>query len=155
MQAPDRTLPWQLQLRALGSQYRQVLLSHRDAARVLATASIPSGRNILRLTELVLRTLLDAGFQGTDAAYAGSLLNDYVVMFVSEETRVMEPRSEETARDSNLESRNWLVALPPNEYPSLAALADVLVRPDADERFRFGSDILISGLEARLARTRA
>ncbi len=106
---------------------------------------------MLRLTEIVLRILLDAGFKARDAVYAGSLVNDYVVMFVSEETRSVEAPDGEPAGGSS----NWLAALPPGEYPSLAALADHLARFDADERFRFGTEVLLKGLEARLAKLKA
>ncbi len=149
--APDRQLPWQRQLQMLGAEYRQALLSHRDAARVLAASGLPSGSNILRLTEMVLRTLLDAGFAPRDAAYAGSLLNDYIVMFVLEETRSLDTQDADRASGSP----NWFAALPPDDYPSLVALSGDLMQFDADERFRFGTSILISGLEARLAKTRS
>ena len=149
--APDRTLPWQRQLESLGREYRGALLSHRDAARVLAASGAPSGPNILRLTELVLGTLLQAGFNGRDAVYAGSLLNDYVVMFVLEETRAADMPADHAGSDSPQGSSNWLAALPPEDYPSLLYLADELMRFDADERFRFGTDLLIDGLERRLA----
>ncbi len=138
--APDRALPWQRQLAQLGADYRRALLQHRDAARVLAASGAPSGPNLLRLTEIVLRTLLDAGFRRKDAAYAGSLLNDYVVMFVLEETRPVEIAPDGDATD-------WLAALARDEYPSVVALAGELMHYDWDERFRFGTDVLIHGLE--------
>ncbi len=149
LRAPSQSQTWQRQLEALGREYRQALLVHRDAARVLSTSGLPSGPNLLRLTEMVLRILLDAGFRRKDAAYAGSLLNDYVVMFVLEETRSVEAPAEETVSASG--DSSWLAALPPDQYPSLIALADQLTEFDADERFRFGTRILIGGLEARLA----
>lgn len=151
--APHRSLPWQRQLEALGTAYRQALLGHRDAARVLAISGPPSGPHILRLTEMVLRTLLDAGFKPKDAAYAGSLLNDYVVMFVLEEARSAEPLVE--TGGSGASSPNWFAALPADEYPSLVTLANDLVQFDADKRFRFGTEILVNGLEARLVRRKA
>ncbi len=152
VRAPARSLPWQRQLEALGKEYRQALLVHRDAARVLSASGLPSGPNLLRLSEIVLRILLDAGFRRKDAAHAGSLLNDYVVMFVLEETRSVEAPAEEPASPSA--GSNWFAALPPDQYPSLIALADQLIEFDADERFRFGTRILIGGLEARLADSR-
>src|SRR5437762_1225435 len=88
MREPDRTLSWRYQLEELANEYRRVLLAHRDAARVLASSGGPSGPKRLRLTEIGLRTLLDAGFAYKDAAYAGFLLNDYVVMFVLEEAQL-------------------------------------------------------------------
>jgi len=155
MREPDRTLPWFSQLEVLGNEYRRVLLAHRDAARVLASSGAPTGPNRLRLTEIVLRTLLDAGFDHKDAVYAGFLLSDYVVMFVSEETRYANAEAESGSEDSSSGVQNWLKALPSNDYPSVIALADYLMEPDVDERFRFGIEILRNGLETRLARLKA
>ena len=45
-----------------------------------------------------------------------------------------------------------MAALPATEYPSVVALADHLLAPDADERFQFGIEILRHGLETRLER---
>ncbi len=149
MRPPDKSLPWQRQLEALGRQYRRVLLGQRDAARVLAAAGFPTGSNILRLTEMMLTILLRAGFSRKDAAYAGALLNDYVLMFVSEETRSLP--AEPAASSSPSGPLNWFATLPSSEYPSLVALSGYLTHSDADERFRFGTEILIHGLEARLA----
>ncbi len=149
---PDRGVPWQRQLEALGRQYRAALLSHRDAARVMASSGAPSGPNILRLTEIVLSTLLQAGFRGKDAAYAGSLLNDYVVMFVLEETRAAEMQAQYAATSPAPGASNRIAALPAQEYPSLRSLEDELMQFDADARFRFGTETLIHGLEARLAK---
>ena len=155
MREPERTLPWQNQLEALGNEYRRVLLAHRDAARVLASSGGPSGPKRLRLSEIVLRTLLDAGFGHQDAAYAGFLLNDYVTMFVVEETQDANAAAERASEDSSSSFQNWVEALSPNDYPSVVALADYLTEPDADERFRFGIEILRNGLETRLARRKA
>ncbi len=151
MHAPDQSLSWQKQLRVLGVEYRQVLLGRRDAARVLAASGAPSGPNLLRLSEIVLSILLGARFSHRDAAYAGSLVNDYVVMFVLEEIRY----AGDSASHSPSGSADWLKALPRAQYPSLTALARYLVSFDADERFQFGMEVLIKGLEARLAQSKA
>lgn len=155
MREPERTLPWFSQLEILSNEFRQVLLAHRDAARVLASSGAVMGPKRFRLTEMVLRTLLDAGFSHKDAAYAGFLLNDYVVMFVSEETQFANAEADSASEDSSSSLRNWFEALPPNEYPSIITLIDYLVEPDVDERFQFGIEILRNGLEARLARLKA
>jgi len=153
MREPDRILPWQDQLEELGHEYRRVLLAHRDAARVLASSGGPTGPNRARLTEIGLRTLLDAGFSHKDAAYAGFLMNDYVIMFVLEETQYANAEVEGVSEDSG--GQNWIETLPPNDYPSVVALADYLTEADVDERFRFGIEILRNGLESRLASRKA
>jgi TetR/AcrR family tetracycline transcriptional repressor len=155
---PDPTLSWFDQLVAVGNQYRQVLLAHRDAARVLSGSGAPSTPNRLRLAEIMLRTLLDAGFSRKDAAYAGFLLTDFVTAFVLEETLYAHSdhaSSTEGSSGASAGAENWLEALPPDDYPSLLALSNYLIEPDLDERFQFGIDILRKGLEARLASSKA
>lgn len=152
MREPDRTLPWREQVEILAHEVRRVLLAHRDAARVLASSGAPSGPNRLRLTEIGLKTLLDAGFRPKDAAYAAFLLNDYVTMFVLEETQHTDTKAEHTSEDPSSSVQNWAETLPPDDYPSLIALADYLAEAGGDERFQFGIEILRSGLEALLAK---
>ena len=149
---PDRTLCWQNQLEAMANEYRRVLLEHRDAAQVLASSGGPSGSKRLRLTEIGLRTLLDAGLSERDAAYAGMLFNDFVIMSVLEETRFMNLDAESTSEVVTSEVQNWVELLPPNEYPSLITLAYYLTNYDGDERFRFGVELLRNGLESLLPR---
>ena len=149
MNEPDRTLPWQNQLEELGHEYRRVLLAHRDAARVLASSGGPTGPNRVRLTEIGLRTLLDAGFSHKDAAYAGILVNDYIIMFVLEETQYTNEEAEGVSKVSG--GQNWIETLPPKDYPSVISLADYLIEADVDERFQFGIEILRNGLETLLA----
>ncbi len=149
---PDRSLSWQEQLEAMANEYRRVLLAHRDAAQVLAISGIPSGPKRLRLTEIGLRTLLDAGFSEKDAAYAGMLFNDFVIMSVLEETRFAHLEVEGASEISATEIQSWVESLPSNEYPSLITLASYLTRYDGDERFRFGVKLLRNGLESFLDR---
>lgn len=152
MREPDRTLPWRRQLEELGHEYRRVLLTHRDAARVLAESGAPSGPHRLRLTEIQLRILLEAGFHRKDAAYAGFLLSDYVTMFVWDEMLHVNAEAEGGSENSASHIQSWIKSLSPHDYPSLIALADYLTTLDADERFRFGIEILENGLETRLRR---
>jgi AcrR family transcriptional regulator len=149
---PDRTLSWQHQLEVLADDYRGALLAHRDAAQVLASSGEPSGPKRLLLTEIGLRTLLDAGFSEKDAAYAGMVFNDFVIMSVLEETRFANLEAEDTSKEKSSEVQNWVESLPPNEYPSLITLAYYLAEPDGDERFRFGVKLLRNGLESLLMR---
>jgi TetR/AcrR family tetracycline transcriptional repressor len=145
---PESTLPWRQQIEALAHEYRRALLARRDGARVLASV-FPSGTNRLRLIELVLRNLLNAGFSRRDAAYAGFMLNDFVTMFVMEETRPIEqPANGQEGPPTT--AQEWVEGLSPGEYPSVRALADHLMDNNAQERFVFGLEVLLDGLERRL-----
>lgn len=46
---------------------------------------------------------------------------------------------------------NWFAAQPPDTYPNLVALAAHLAEPSQDHRFEVGLQILLDGLERRLA----
>ena len=48
------------------------------------------------------------------------------------------------------EVRVQFESLPPEEYPSMVKLAGHLTKADADERFGFGLEVLLDGLEKRL-----
>ena len=149
---PDISISWQEQLEFLGNEYRNTLLLHRDAAKVLASSNnMPSGSNRLRLTEIILTTLLNAGFNKQDAVYAGFLLNEYVTMFVLGETQY-ENIDDDNSEESPLDFQGWVNSLPQNKYPGIRSLADYLQKPDAGERFRFGMEILKSGLASYLTR---
>lgn len=147
MHEPDSTLSWREQMEAMGHEIRRILLSRRDAARVLAH-TLPLGSNRLRLMEASLTVLSEAGFSPKDVAYAGFLLNDYVTMFVVEETRF--PVDVQEAQIEQLYT-NWFASLTPDDYPTLRGLAEHLLADNANERFAFGMEVLLDGLEIKLA----
>jgi AcrR family transcriptional regulator len=71
---------------------------------------------------------------------------------VSIAATALEPAT--TASDTtslSAQMRHWFAAQPPNEYPNLVALAGHLAHPDQDRRFEVGLQILLNGLEQRLA----
>jgi TetR/AcrR family transcriptional regulator, tetracycline repressor protein len=149
-QPPDPALPWRDQIEALGWETRRILLAHRDAARVLAASGAPTGPNRLRLVEVSFGVLMRAGFTPADTAFAGYLLNDFVTLFVAEEAALADQ-----ARETDSEAaHNWVAMLPADQYPNLIAAAGTLTGADAEERFRFGMEVLLDGLELRLNRSR-
>jgi TetR/AcrR family transcriptional regulator, tetracycline repressor protein len=150
--APDPTLPWRKQLKQFADEYRRVLLSHRDAARVMLLSGPPSGANRLDLVEILLGVLLKAGFSPKDAAFAGFLLNDYVTTFVMEETGYSAPPAEQGASEATegAPDADWLDMLPPDRYPNILALAAHWSNVNMDEQFHFGGEVLLDGLERRL-----
>jgi len=71
---------------------------------------------------------------------------------VLEETQYANLEAQGVSENSSSDVQNWVESLPPNEYPSVVALANYLADPDGDERFRFGVELLRNGLETLLAR---
>jgi TetR/AcrR family transcriptional regulator, tetracycline repressor protein len=84
---PDPTpgLPWRQQLEEQAWAWRQVLLRHRDAAR-LAMGRFVVRPVTLRRIEMVLATLRQAGLTPEDTANAAYLVSNFVPGFVAEET---------------------------------------------------------------------
>ncbi len=148
---PEPGLAWRERLEALAWENRRVLLSHRDAVRILA-GTAPTGSNRLRLSEITLRALLEAGLAHQEVAYASLLLTDYATGFVSEEVMLANAAEKQgvSLEEALAEVRGQFEFLSPKEYPSMVMLAGQLTNADADERFRFGLEVLLDGLEKRL-----
>lgn len=88
--APD--LSWRGQLEAFATDYRDVLRSHRDGARVVMAAQPAAPR----LYERLVRSLLAAGFDGEVAVDACHLLaGTYVPAAVAEESGLGVPQDGE------------------------------------------------------------
>jgi len=151
-QGPDPSLPWRPRLEAAAAEYRRILLSHRDAARVLASSGPPSGPHRLRLTEQYMAALLNAGFTPHDTAIVSFVMNDFITQFVIEEASFGSFEGESGAFDDAIDE--WDRAIQSGQYPSIAALAPYLMSTRPDDRFQFGMQVLLDGLEKRLASTR-
>jgi hypothetical protein len=153
VRGPDPALPWREQLATMAWETRQVLLAHRDAAQILATTP-PIGLQRLRLIEIGLRILREAGFPSPVVGYAARLLNDYITLSVAEETVFVPAQFTEEVGLPELEVaiRERFATLPAAEYPTIVALADTLATGSGEAQFRFGLDVLLDGLERQLAR---
>jgi len=151
VRVPDAHLSWREQLEALAWDYRRVLLSHRDAARVLADTP-PVGPQRLRVIEHVLDALRRAGFADEDVADASWVFNTYVMGFALDETQAMPGGDSADASSDEVREqlRRGFKALPPDRYPTLVALADQMVNASMDRRFGFGLTTLLDGLQRRL-----
>jgi AcrR family transcriptional regulator len=140
IQLPDGTGPWRTEIRDLLSAARASLdgLGSRVGPALLTPG-------LLRLTEAGLVTLRRAGFDVAGAAAAWRALCSYTFGF--DEVGLTGPEPEARRR-----LRAAIAALPEEDSPALGAaagdLAGVLTR---EEEFGSGLELLLDGLEARLA----
>ena len=130
---------WQDQVREMARAARRLFKSRRDAAQ-LSMGRIPTGPNSLPVMERTLAVLAAAALPPRLIAYAADLFALYVGAFAYEESM----RTRRTRRSSP----TYLRSLPPEDFPVITGLADDLTAGDADERFEFGVEVLIAGLEA-------
>lgn len=139
---------WREQLRELADQTRAVLHRHRDSARI-SLGRIPSGPTLALLTEWLFELLRPVGIPDRVIAYAGDLMGLYTGAFAFEESLgIASPTGEELPPEEIVRMfRDYVASLPEDRFPHTRAAADVLFSGDQDERYRFGVDLLIRGLE--------
>jgi TetR/AcrR family transcriptional regulator, tetracycline repressor protein len=145
------TVPWQEALTDMANAYRAVLLSHRDAARLLASIP-PAGPRRLQRIESTLRLLVDAGFSSRDAAWAAYHFNNLVTEFVADEVRLASAATAAGSTTSELlaSGRAQLRSLPEASFPTLRRLAQEMATDDADAQFEFGLRVWLHGMDALL-----
>ncbi len=146
---------WQEQLTAMAHHARRGLLAHRDGARVMA-GTRPAGPRRLRQIEQVLRALRLSGLDDQDVARAGYVLNNFITEFAADEARYAAAAAAlgVTRRKMFAAVRRQFQSLPPDQFPSLVALAGPLTDDDPDALFALGLDVLLRGIEARLEAAR-
>jgi AcrR family transcriptional regulator len=139
---------WREQLHQMAADLRQILISHRDVA-LAGLGRIPSSPRVLEAAEVVVAVMRAGGL--SDRVVALGL--DQLLLFIAAaafEDSLYEARGltpEELAGYFE-DVHAFYQRLPADRFPVLASLTDPMTGPDADERFAFGIDALLSGFEA-------
>jgi AcrR family transcriptional regulator len=147
----DRAGTWQDQLRSIVRSFRDSWDPHGAFISVYSTG-VTLGPNAVVLSEWLIKVLRDAGFSDRDSAYALYALVEYVVGNLQFSPVRTAPGAQPEA-DGQFHSRvsEYFAAVNRDEIPNIVAVDDHL---DGDS-FAFALDLLIDGLEVRLARTEA
>jgi TetR/AcrR family tetracycline transcriptional repressor len=135
---------WRDDLINIALTARSAYLAHPQLAHLLATATPPLP-NSERLTEAALGALRAAGLDDMEAATAYQVFENFVV-----------GSSSLDALGSTELAEIWrrtFAVLPKDSYPHLTDAAPLLYR-DPEHVFRYGLDLLLDALEARLQRRR-
>ncbi len=140
---------WQQQLKELARQTRAVAHRHRDYARI-SLGRIPAGPSLARFAEWAFQVMAPAGIPDRVIAYAADLLALYVGAFAFEESLgLLSPTGEPLPPEQIVAMyRDYISSLPEQAFPYAHRAAADLFAGDADERFEFGLDVLIKGIEA-------
>jgi AcrR family transcriptional regulator len=144
---------WDDRLRQIAQAMREVFAAHRDAVH-LAIGRFPLGPNGLRVTELVLAALAEAGLAHDEVAYATYVFFNYVVAFCHLETITPIAAFAESRADALKSIEQYLVTLPPQQFPQINRYAKSLTAQGLDRRFAFGLNQLLLGLEATARKER-
>lgn len=143
---PAPTDPWRPAMVARANSARQALGRHPWALGLIESRRHP-GPATLRHHDAVLGCLRHNGFPVAMAAHAFSVLDSYVYGFVLTEVNL--PMSPGEPVDDLVEE----MGIPAQEYPHLMEMvAELVIGRDyayANE-FRYGLDLVLDGIEARL-----
>jgi len=149
---PDPKI-WREQVRQMLRDLRAVLISHRDAA-LAGLGRIPTSPKVLVAVETLVATLRAGGLSDRAIALGLDQLTLYVSADAFEEGLMQHGgMSPEELQRYYEDAHAFYMRLPATRFPVLASIADEMTRPDGDERFEFGLDVLIAGLEAVSAGT--
>jgi AcrR family transcriptional regulator len=143
---------WQEQLRALANQMRAIFNRHRDAARI-SLGRAPAGPAVAVFTEWLFTLLGPAGIPDKAIAYLGDLFGLYVGAFAFEESLgASSLDTQGVPPEQFLEMiKGYLRSLPQDRFPHTRQAADLIFAGDRDDRFAFGIDLMIRGLQTLAA----
>jgi AcrR family transcriptional regulator len=144
---------WKPALRRRASSSRTTFARHPWARRLIHTRA-SSGPARLQAFEATIGCLRRAGFSHEITVFALSTLDAYVDGFGAQRLDIAAADVPDDVAMAEAIAR-WL---PASEYPSLSALIhEHVLRDGYDEEasFAFGLDLVLDGLEARLAATAA
>jgi hypothetical protein len=106
-------------------------------------------------TEWLFTLLKPVGIPDRVIAYLGDLFGLYVGAYAFEESLgLSSPTGEDLPADQILEMfRGYVLSLPEDRFPHTRAAADLLFAGGPDERFEFGIDLMLRGLETYASRS--
>jgi TetR/AcrR family transcriptional regulator, tetracycline repressor protein len=139
---------WKEQLRDLAHQMRARLKSHRDVAR-LSLGRVPIGP-ALAVAEWLFRLLEPVGIPDRVIAYTGDVFGLYVGAHAFEESLGMSSPTGEAMPPEEIAAmfRDYALSLPEDRFSHARAAADLLFGGGPDERYEFGIDLMVRGLES-------
>jgi AcrR family transcriptional regulator len=139
---------WKEQLRELGHQMRQTLSKHRDVARI-SMGRLPAAPQIALFSEWLFTLLQPVGIPDHAIAYVGDFAGLYVGAYCFEESLgYSSPTGEDLPPEQVVQMmKDYIVSLPAERFPRTIRAVDLLLAFNPEERFEFGLDLLIAGLE--------
>jgi AcrR family transcriptional regulator len=148
---------WQEQIKDVARQAYRAFGAHTNIALV-SLGEVPTGPNALRISEGVLAILLAGGVPARPAGWFLDRLSQYIAGDAYEGSlhlarqRASGKDVENYQTDFVGQVRDYYLSLPPDRFPNLTSLADVLTSGDGDDRFEFGLEMLVNGIASYVGR---
>ncbi|HTG47205.1 MAG TPA: TetR/AcrR family transcriptional regulator [Actinomycetota bacterium] len=143
---PEREGDWAERAKAGARAWRRLLQAHPDMMRLFAETDgpDPASPDSLRPTEFALSLIHEGGLSDRDTVQAFHAFGGYIQGFVMMEGGSLAERAKGGFGDE-------AAAIPADAFPVLAALGRYFAECDPDEQFEFGLDLMIRGIEAKVA----
>jgi AcrR family transcriptional regulator len=145
---PER---WREQVMTAMRGLHGVLVSHRDAA-LAGLGRIPTTPRTMAASEAICTVMRTGGLSDRAIALGLDAMMLYVCASAFEDSMFDRSMSPEELRAYHESVHAFFAALPADRFPVLASLIGPMTGPGGDERFDFGLDVIIAGLEAVSAR---
>ena len=141
---------WAEQCREGARAWRRLLQAHPDLMRLFAETHgpAPTSPDSLRPTEFALRLIREAGLSDRDTVQAFHAFGGYIQGFVMMEGGSIKGATE---HEDHFAAEMFEAGVSSDAFPVLAAVGKYFAECDADEQFEFGLDLMIRGIQARVA----
>ena len=143
---PDPTIGWQDAIRTVGGEAMDRFTRHPWVVILLMQRG-NFGPGALTFMDEVLARLSAAGFSDQDAHHAWQMLASHTMGYAFQNA------TNPGAIEKELGNVESLLAQMGERFPHVVRLAPLLAQCDFRSEYRFGLEIIIDGLETRLART--
>jgi TetR/AcrR family tetracycline transcriptional repressor len=138
---------WAEQGRAAARAWRQLLKAHPNVITLMSEQREPmTSLRALRPMEHAIGTLRASGLADEEAVKAFRAFGGYIQGFVLAEVANLFGGDEVQVLPEEVSE-----SLPIDELPNLAASLPYLFRCDFDDAFEYGLDLMIRGVEAKVA----
>ncbi|MFJ8622635.1 TetR/AcrR family transcriptional regulator C-terminal domain-containing protein [Kitasatospora sp. NPDC093550] len=143
----EPTGDWRHTLRTLAVRHRKVYLAHPHAA-VLAAIRVTRRPAEMRVIEIILAALGEAGFAPDEAVRHYRALADFVLAWSCMDAtyRTLDERMRQKDQSAWADA---YAAVPAASYPHLAAAAPYLVAVDNEASFLFALDLMLDAVAAQ------
>jgi AcrR family transcriptional regulator len=141
---------WQDQLKEIGRSMRRVWAAHGDIA-LISLANVPTGYNQLRVAEAIVAILRGVGIPDQIAAWTIDRFSAMVDADALETAMYNSKIKHGVDIDAYFAGlQEFFRKLPQEKFPQLTELGETLTTGDEVDRFEFGLDLFIRGLETYL-----
>lgn len=148
----ESSADWRDTIRDLLWRCRAVYLAHPQAA-VLGTIRVTRREGEMRIVEIILTALEEAGFSDEQAARLYRVLDDLNLAFGSLDAGFRILDAEQQAKDEGAWSTEYAV-LAPSRFPHIVRANPYLPLIDEDSTFALALDLALEAISARAERLR-